>query len=117
MLKKIPKNPEKKEKNLSKKNFSELEKFFHKLVTNFWQINHEDKIFLKKNISSEEILISNFKKIINRRANNWEVWLIFIFEEIEKSNKKIFEIFKEDFLFAKKIMETNWKIFSTIKIS
>ena len=105
-------------KIFSKKNFIELKKFFEQLIKNFWEIKDEDKKILNENKknNSEEFLISNFRKILNRRANNWEMWIIFLFEEIKK-NKKLWEIFEEDFLFAKKILDTNSKIFNTIKIS
>lgn len=113
MIEKIPKTS--RVEKINEENFSELKKFFKQLVKNFWKINNEDKIFLNENNFSEEILISNFRKIINRRANNWESWLIFFFKEMEEKNKNLYNFFIDDILFAKKILETNSKIFQKLK--
>ena len=102
---------------LSKKNFSELKKYFQKLINNFWEITDEEILFLNQNKEnfSEKFIISNFRKILNRRANNWETWIIFLFEEMKK-NKKLLDFFYDDFVFAKEILETKSRIFDIVRI-
>lgn len=107
----IEKKPKK--NSLNEKNFSELKNFFHKLVKNFWEIRSEDKKFLEERNFSENFLIENFKIILNRRAEQWESWIIFLIEEI-KNNKKIYEIFYEEIKFSEEIFKTKKKIFHTI---
>ncbi len=101
----------------SKKNFSELKKYFQKLINNFWEITDEEILFLNQNKEnfSEKFIISNFRKILNKRANNWETWIIFLFEEMKK-NKKLLDFFYDDFVFAKKILETKSRIFDVVRI-
>ena len=104
----------KKESILDKENFESLKWYFHQLIKNFWEINNEDNYLLESNTISEDFLISNFKKILKRRVENWENWVLFLIKNMEK-NDLFKRIFKEDFLFAKKILDTNWKIFNLIK--